>query len=130
MATLREIGADRTPQILVLNKVDQIPGEPDSTALARRILEDPENLPAAAVAVSAVTGEGFAQLLQKIDQALAVDPITACSFRFPLSEGAPVHLLHERARVIATRYGEEYCEIDAEVPESIRRRLAKYLVGA
>ena len=30
MATLQEIGADTTPQILVLNKVDQIPGEPDA----------------------------------------------------------------------------------------------------
>ena len=30
MATLSEIGAAETPQILVLNKVDQIPGEPDA----------------------------------------------------------------------------------------------------
>ena len=37
LATLQEIGAGETPQILVLNKVDQIPGEPDTRALARRI---------------------------------------------------------------------------------------------
>src|SRR5207302_5075163 len=41
MATLNEIGAGATPQILVLNKVDQIPVNPDPAALARRILSDP-----------------------------------------------------------------------------------------
>src|SRR5579863_9447701 len=38
--TLSEIGAAETPQILVLNKVDRIPGDPDVGALARRILAD------------------------------------------------------------------------------------------
>ena len=129
LATLREIGAEQTPQILVLNKTDQIPGEgSDHTALARRILQDPDHQPAAAVAVSARTGEGFAALLEKIDQTLAHDPITPCHFRFPLGEGAGVSLLHERARVTATRYSAKYCDVDVDVPESIRRRLAKYLV--
>src|SRR4029077_7616328 len=41
LATLTEIGAAETPQILVLNKIDQIPDDPDSAALARRILSDP-----------------------------------------------------------------------------------------
>ena len=131
MSTLREIGAEATPQILVLNKADQIPGAPDSAfdgaALARRILEDPEHQPAAAVAISALSGDGFKKLLQKIDDTLGLDPISPCTFRFPISEGAPVHLLHETARVLATRYSGDYCEMDAEVPESIRRRLEKYL---
>ena len=131
MSTLREIGAEATPQILVLNKADQIPGAPDSAfdgaALARRILEDPEHQPAAAVAISALSGDGFKKLLQKIDDTLGLDPISPCTFRFPISEGAPVHLLHETARVLATRYSGDYCEMEAEVPESIRRRLEKYL---
>jgi len=32
-------------------------------------------------------------------------------------------LLHQFGRVLATRYDGEYCEIDAEVPESLERRL-------
>src|SRR5258706_10871896 len=40
ITTLRDIGADSTPQILVLNKVDAIPAETNPAALARRILED------------------------------------------------------------------------------------------
>ena len=127
MATLKEIGADTKPQILVLNKIDQIPGEPDSTALARRILHDPDLQPLGAVAISAYTGAGFAELLKKIDEMLALDPVTLCTFRVPIGEGGPLHLLHECARVIGTHYTDDYCEITAETPESIRRRLTNYI---
>ncbi len=89
LATLAEIGAGATPQILVLNKADLIPGDPDAAALARRILGDPEQQPAGAVAISAVTGAGFEALLQKIDEVLSLDPLSACVFRFPIAEGAP-----------------------------------------
>jgi GTP-binding protein HflX len=135
MATLQEIGADTTPQILVLNKidqipgVDQIPGEPDASALARRILEDPEHQPAGAVAISALTGAGFGALLTKIDEALPLDTLSECTFRIPAGDGGPIHTLHEHARVISTRYTEEMCVIRAATPESIRRRLAKYLMA-
>jgi GTP-binding protein HflX len=170
LATLNEIGAGTTPEILVLNKVDQIPGEPDAAALTHRIIagvgltpaartgvspgagigpspgaeigpsaaagsslsQDPDTetgyQPAGAVAISARTGDGFEALLRKIDETLALDPVSACRFRFPISEGAAVHLLHEYARVTATRYLQDWCEVDAETPASIRRRLAKYLV--
>lgn len=132
--TLNQIGAERTPQILVLNKIDLIPGgaDPsagDAKALARRILGDPEHQPAAAVAVSAQTGLGIDALLKKIDETLPLDPVSACRFRFPVSEGAPLHLLHECAQVTATRYRNGYCEVDAMAPDSVRRRLAKYAVA-
>ena len=135
MATLQEIGADTTPQILVLNKidqipgVDQIPGEPDASALARRILEDPEHQPAGAVAISALTGAGFGALLTKIDEALPLDTLSECTFRIPAGDGGPIHTLHEHARVISTRYADEMCVTRAATPESIRRRLAKYLLA-
>ena len=127
MATLQEIGADTTPQILVLNKIELIPGEPDAAALARRILEDPNRQPAGAVAVSARTGVGFEALLRKIDQTLDLDRLTRSTFRIPAGEGAPAHLLHEYARVLSTRYTAKFCYMEADAPESIRRRLAKYL---
>lgn len=128
IATLQEIGATETPQILVLNKADLIPGEHDAQALARRILGDPEHQPAGAVAISAYTGEGFDRLLAKIDETLALDPVSPCVFRFPISEGGPLHLLHEHARVTSKRYEDDICEVEAVTPASIRRRLAPYLV--
>ena len=130
LATLNEIGAGETPQILVLNKIDsEFPGEPDAAALARRILGDPEHQPAGAVAISAATGQGFDELLQKIDETLPVDPLAECTFRFPVGEGGPLHLLHEHARVLTTRYDDEYCYVDAVAPASIRRRLRQYALA-
>ncbi|MBZ5605001.1 MAG: 50S ribosome-binding GTPase, partial [Acidobacteriia bacterium] len=128
LATLSEIGAAETPQILVLNKSDLIPGEPDAAALARRILGDPEHQPAGAVAISAATGAGFEELLQKIDEILPLDRVSPAVFRFPISEGAPLHLLHENAVVTKTRYTGKSCTVEAMVPESIRRRLSRYLL--
>ena len=65
---------------------------------------------------------------RRIDEVLTLDPVEACTFRFPISEGAPLHLLHEHARVTAKRYSGEAVEVDAEVPESIRRRLAGSII--
>ncbi len=101
---LNEIGAAETPQILVLNKIDRIPGDPDAAALARRILSDPDHQPAGAVAISAATGEGFDALLKKIDETLPLDRVAECRFRFPIAEGGPLHMLHEHARVTSTKY--------------------------
>ncbi len=126
LETLRAIGAAQTPQILVLNKSDLIQVEGDASVLARRILGDPEHQPAGAVAISARTGEGLDVLLAKIDETLPLDPVTACVFRFPISEGAPLHLLHEFGRVISKRYTEDSCEVEAMTPDSLRRKLAKY----
>lgn len=128
LSTLNEIGAAATPQILVLNKIDKIPGEPDTASIARRILSDPDHQPAGAVAISALTGEGFDALLKKIDETLALDPVSPCVFHFPVAEGAPLHLLHEYGRVTATRYTGDSCEVEAMTPQSIQRRLEKYLV--
>jgi GTP-binding protein HflX len=128
LATLVEVGAAETPQILVLNKSDLVPGELDAVSLARRILGDPEHQPAGAVAISAATGTGFDGLLQKIDDVLPLDRVLPAKFKFPLTEGAPLSLLHEHARVTSKKYTGKSCIVEAEVPESIRRRLQKYLV--
>jgi GTP-binding protein HflX len=133
LETLSEIGAAHTLQILVLNKADLIPGgmgaEERSSRLARRILSDPEHQPAGAVAVSALTGEGLDRLASKIDETLPVDPVSACVFRIPAWEGAPLHLLHEYGRVLSARYRGDFCEVEAEAPESLKRKLARYLAS-
>jgi len=59
---------------------------------------------------------------------LSLDPLEACVFRFPVGEGAPLHVLHEFARVTAKRYDGEFVEVKAMTPASIRRRLEAYVV--
>jgi GTP-binding protein HflX len=135
LATLAEIGAAHTPQILVLNKLDTIPGadmvpgNEDAATMARRILADPEHQPAGAVAVSARSGQGVGTLIEKIDATLALDPVAPCTFRLPAGEGGPLNQIHERARVLAVRYQDETVEVDAVAPASLRRKLSEYLIN-
>ncbi len=126
---LADIGADQTQQILVLNKMDQIDhASGDVESLTQRIMgEVKAGARTQAVPVSAYTGAGFDALLEAIDQALPLDPISRQRFLIPAGEGSLIHLLHERAKVLSSQYRGEVCEIDAEVPESVKRRLSSYL---
>jgi len=130
LKVLSEIGADQTRQILVLNKMDLLDDSGEaSESLAQRILGE-VRAPAGwqALAVSARSGEGFGALIAIIDRELPLDPVAHARFRLPASEGALIHLLHEHAKVLATRYDGECCEIEAETPESVKRRLIRYVV--
>ena len=129
LATLSEIGAGATPQILVLNKTDLITENAGAAVLARRILGDPEHQPAGAVAISAQSGAGFDELLRKIDETLAMDPLAECEFRIPAGDGQSLHILHERARVLSKKYSGQWCRVKAIAPASVRRLLAGYAVG-
>jgi GTP-binding protein HflX len=126
MDVLREIGAEGTPQILVLSKVDLLPDRNvDPIVLASRILGGTQP-PPEALAVSSVSGEGLPDLLARIDARLPVDQLSEVRYRFPIENTAGVHLLHQWARVIDEKWRAGYCEVRAEVPESIRRKLRDF----
>jgi GTPase len=125
---LADIGADQTRQILVLNKMDQIESGGDPDNLAQRIMgEVKTSARTEAIPVSARTGGGFTELLQAIDNALPLDPVSAHRFRIPAGEGSLIHLLHENAKVLSSQYRGDVLEVEAEVPESVKRRLSGYL---
>ena len=124
---LAEIDAAQIPQILVMNKIDRaVDGAGfEVEALKRRLLSGSAgHLDARAVAISAVTGEGIDGLLAAIDEVLPLDPIVHASFCLPPGDGATLALLHEFGRVLSTNYTERGCEIEAEIPQSLERRLA------
>lgn len=122
---LKEINAEGTRQILVLNKADLVSDPHDQVIQARRILQD-ANAESNAFAVSALTGQGLDPLLDAMDRALLLDPVARIRLRIPASEGASIHLLHEYARVYTKNFIEDYCEIEADAPASIRRQLARF----
>jgi GTP-binding protein HflX len=125
---LAEIGAEATPQILVLNKIDLLPDNRiDAERAAQRILGTAHAGTARPVAASAKTAAGLSELLTAMDEGVAVDPVAFVRFRIPAGAGSAMNLLHERAKVTATRYTGEFYEIEAEAPESVRRRLREYL---
>ena len=82
---------------------------------------------APSVAVSALTGEGIAGLLRKVDEILPFDPLSRVQFSFPIGEGASISLLHQLGRVIDIRYTDRCCEVEAEVPESLKQRLSAFV---
>ncbi|HTX39108.1 MAG TPA: GTP-binding protein, partial [Bryobacteraceae bacterium] len=123
---LAEIGAAQIPQVLVMNKIDRVPeGEADPRLLEHRLLKETGHTDTRAVAVSALTGVGIAGLLQLIDTVLPLDPIVHTSLRVPAGDGATLALLHQFGVVLETRYEGEFCEVVADVPQSLERRLKR-----
>ncbi len=121
---LAEIGAAAIPRLLVLNKIDRLaPDDPVLEGLERNASEG-------AVRISALTGAGVQELLKAIDQRLPLDPIVRASFRLPLERGSEISLLHQCGNVLDARYSETACEIEADVPASLRNRLLKFVSGS
>jgi GTP-binding protein HflX len=142
MEVLGEIGAGETPQLLVLNKADRLGTvREDVEVLAHRVMdrhpavkEDVKSghhyPPAAGSAlVSARTGEGIEKLLSLVDGALQFDTVKKERFHIPLTAPADIAMLHRQARVICESYTDNAAEIEAEAPESVRRKLAAYVVS-
>ncbi|MBM3724312.1 MAG: GTPase HflX [Acidobacteria bacterium] len=128
LRVLTELGVESTPQILVLNKVDLLDGAgEDPMSVARRVLGDATEGPVLAAAVSARTGEGVEALLRMVDEQLVLDPVEPVFLRVPVGEGGVLHLLHEHGRVLRSEYGATHCEVEAEVPRSLVRRLKPFL---
>jgi GTP-binding protein HflX len=120
---LGEIGASEIPQILVLNKIDRTAAlDGGIESVKQRVGSTHPSSPI--VAVSALTGEGIPELLAAVDVILPLDPIVRATFRLPPGGGAELALLHEFGRVIETRYIDNACEVVADVPESLQRRLS------
>jgi GTPase len=121
-AVLTEIGAAGIPQILVMNKIDRVlADEGELESLKQRLMASQGDM--RAVGISAITGSGIDSLLAEIDEALPLDPLVRATFQVPAGDGSTLALLHEFGRVLATRYIDDVCEVDAEIPESLARRL-------
>jgi len=129
LKVLAEIDAAAIPQLLVLNKVDRLPeAAADVEAHGRRLLAGSgAAAESRAVAISALTGQGMDSLLSAIDSVLPFDPVVRARLRLPLDEGARISMVHDLGRVLQTRYLEDACEMDVEIPESLRQRLASFV---
>ena len=77
----------------------------------------------APVLVSALTGEGIEELLRRMDAAMPTDAIVTLSMRLPLVEGRTLALIHALGRVLHSEVEDSHMRLDAEVPESIVKRL-------
>ena len=54
---------------------------------------------------------------------MPIDPIVRLSLRIPLSEGRTLALIHALGRVVESQVSDSQMELQADVPETIARRL-------
>jgi GTPase len=118
---LGELGVSERPRLHVFNKVDQLtPQQREEFAVASRNSSSTGEPP---IFVSALTGEGIEELLRRIEKAVPIDPIVRLSLRIPLSEGRTLALIHALGRVVESHVNDSSMELEADVPETIARRL-------
>ena len=113
---LAEVGADRIPELLVVNKVDAA----DEETLLRLKRTWPD-----AVFVSARTGLGIDELRSAIDRNL---PRPAVELRvvLPYDRGDLVARIHRSGQVVATRHTDEGTELQVRVDEQLAAELAPF----
>jgi len=120
LKVLADLGVQDRPRLHVLNKVDRL-GEEDLAGLKKtngnRDLR---------VFTSAFTGEGLPDLLASIDAAMPVDPLVKLRFRIPTSDGRNLSLVHACGRVLHSEVLDDHFLVDAEIPESLARRLEQF----
>ena len=109
-----ELGAEQTPRIDVFNKCDKFTGD---------ILPHGADI----VSISAKTGQGLDELLEKIGGRLDTG---ACRvvLRLPYDQGGVVDMLHRQAKVERVDYGEAI-EVEAVCPPVQLGRLKDYIVS-
>ena len=118
---LNELGVMERPRLRVFNKIDRLTPEQREEFEAAWSRTKNGELPP--LFVSALTGEGLDELLRRIDDALPVDPIVKLSLHMPLTEGRSLALFHALGRVLHSKVNDSHMDLEAEVPETVARRL-------
>ncbi len=122
---LNALGVGDRARLYVLNKMDRLsPDERqamEATAAIAGKGTGANGYPA--LLVSAKTGEGMENLLCRIDAAIPVDPMISMSLRLPLAQGRTLAMIHALGRVRRSEVQDSTMLLDADVPESLVRRL-------
>ena len=109
-----ELGAEQTPRIDVFNKCDKFTGD---------ILPHGADI----VSISAKTGQGLDELLEKIGGRLDTGTCRVV-LRLPYDQGGVVDMLHRQAKVERVDYGEAI-EVEAVCTPVQLGRLKDYIVS-
>jgi GTP-binding protein HflX len=115
---LKELEAGDKPKLLVKNKIDLLPPKQRDS-----LRDDPRT-----VHVSAIKGIGLGTLLDRIDQMLSEDATSRVSLRVPQKEGKALALLEARSRIYSREYVDGAVELEAEMPESLARKMRAWVV--
>jgi GTP-binding protein HflX len=116
---LKELEAGDKPTLNIKNKIDLLP------AKQRDSLRDD----AQTVHVSSTKGIGLTTLLDRIDRALSEDSTSRVRLRIPQKEGKALAMLEARSRIYSRKYNDGSVELEAEMPESLARRVREWLIA-
>jgi GTP-binding protein HflX len=117
---LAEVGAEKVPELLVVNKID-IADEETQLRLKRRWPE--------AVFVSARTGVGLAALREAIEARLP-RPAVVLDVVVPYQRGDLVARVHERGEILASEHTDRGTALRVRVDEVLAAELAPYAASA
>ncbi len=113
---LAEIGASHVPELVVLNKADL--ATPEAVARLRR--REPHS-----VVVSALTGEGIAELLAAVERDLP-HPQIEVDVLVPYAEGRLVARVHDEGEVLSEEHTGDGTSLRARVGPRLAAELATY----
>jgi GTPase len=117
--TLDEIGAGELPRLLALNKIDLL----DRGARDELRLLHPD-----AVLLSADTGEGLAELGERIEREL-LHTLRAVELLVPYADGGSLAELHAAAGDVSREDTPEGVRVRALVPERVAARFERFAVA-
>ena len=118
-AVLKELEAQDKPQIRVFNKIDILA---EAERASTRNTKD-------TIYVSAKKGEGLASLLEAIDSGLTEDALSQLRVSVPQSEGKVLALIEAKTNVSSRQYQDGAVEMELLAPESVARRLRKWIIN-
>ena len=114
---LAEIGADKVPELLVINKSDLDPDE------AKRLVYEHQG----SVSFSAMTGEGLNDLLLAIgDRMRALT--TVIELLIPYDRGDIVATVHREGEVVSTANEDNGMRVRARLADASAGRLSEFVV--
>jgi GTP-binding protein HflX len=119
---LKELGVEDRPRLLVLNKTDRLAPEELSA------IQNANSQHERTIFTSAMTGAGLDELLARIDEVMPVDPLMTVKLRMPMSDGRNISLIQARGRVLRSEVDNEHFIVEAEIPQSLARKLGQFVV--
>ena len=124
LKVLADLGVQDRPRLNVFNKTDRIPEE--DLAMLKKSNERRDN----AIFTSALTGAGLDELLARVDAVMPVDPLVRLHLRIPIADGRHLSLVHACGRVLRSEVLDGHMDLDADLPESLARRLEDFVSPA
>ena len=115
---LKELGADTSKMMTVLNKIDLVE---DRTRLRALQIHFPD-----AVCISTKTGEGIDALEQRLEDFIA-DRLSRMDLAIPQSRADLIALAHKIGQVLSTEYEGDLVLLTAVVPRRLQSKFAEFI---